>query len=96
MGKDTRGTRTTDEMMEILEESKGHKTDGSWDSIHDEQDPMPDEFYLTNWIGTDETFILVFSNGHMELVYQWHANHPAPEGETFDGDLWDVSTLGWS
>jgi hypothetical protein len=94
--KQMQWVRTTDELIEILDESKGHKEDGSWDSIHDEQEPMPDEFYLTNYVATDHAFILVFSNGHMEIVSQWHASHPIPEGETFDGDLWDVSTLGWS
>lgn len=96
--KDARWVRTTAEMEEILEDSKlTGAGDGSWDPLWDRlyrdkpEEEQPKDFYLTNWIATDETFILVFSNGHMELI-----GHPEGGDYADEGDYWYVGSLGWA
>jgi hypothetical protein len=75
-------------MEEILESAKG-ETDGSWDPIADEQGVQ--SLILTNYLATDESYVLVFNNGHMELVF-----HPDSGDYAHDGDMWDVTSLGWA
>jgi hypothetical protein len=100
--KDTRWIRTTDQLEEILKDSKGVAGDGNWDALYDSVygelpvDLRPVNWHLTEYIGGDHEYILVFSNGYVHWLHQWHMDHDIPEGETFDGDLWDVTSLGWA
>lgn len=82
-------TRTTQELEETLDEEEG-QVSGSWDPIAEEQGVQ--SLILTKYIATDHSFILVFNNGHVEFLEQ---AEPL-DGEPMDGDLWDVSRLGWS
>jgi hypothetical protein len=86
-------TRTTEELEEILDIAVEEQATDDFEAVADNCPlPVPDGgLYLTRYIPTDQNFILVFNNGHVEFLEQ-----VAPQdGETFDGDLWDVTPLGW-
>lgn len=100
--KQVQWVRTTAELTEILDDELNNMESGNWDNLHSSlyddvvEADLPDDFYLVHYVMFDHCVHLIFSDGHVETLTQWHANHPIPEGQTFDGDLWDVTPLGWA
>lgn len=80
----------TNEITEQLQEEVGVENSGSWDPIADEQGY--DGLTLKKFIAHDDRITLKFTNG-----YKTHIFHPEPEdpAKAYDGDLWDISSLGW-
>ncbi|QRI45442.1 hypothetical protein SEA_LEONA_34 [Arthrobacter phage Leona] len=84
-----RGVWTTKELEETLAEELNNES-GSWDAIADEQGVQ--SLKLIKYTMHDDRVTLKFDNGHKERIF-----HPDPQDprRAPDGDLWDVTTLGW-
>lgn len=95
--KDQRWVRSTEELIEILDDEVGFKESGNWDNLHtslyDDKpvEECPAEFYLTEYMMHDDVTYLVFNTGHVERL-----THPDGGDFAHDGDYWYVGALGWA
>lgn len=89
---DMTGLRTTEQMEDIIAHSTGPSNAGNWDELLGSLEHKPvAPFYLTDHIATDECYALVFSNGLVIRIW-----HPETGPLAFNGDVWDVTPLGWA
>ena len=79
-----RGIRTTSELEAELREEVGVEGSGSWDAITGAE-PLT----LKKFTMHDDRVTLKFTNGTKARIF--HAELP----DRIDGDLWDVSEIGW-
>ncbi|ASR83203.1 hypothetical protein FDI29_gp33 [Arthrobacter phage Abidatro] len=84
------GIQNTEVLTANLDDEIGIEASGSWDAIADQAGNRPT---LAGYVQHDDRIVLEFTNGRELTVRQWQ-NQPA--GQPFDGDLWDVTPLGWS